>query len=210
MNDTATLITDLSSAFNRRDWPQTLQLANRLLPSMPKHPLLRYIAGVAEMEHGNMPMALTHLHIATELEPRRADFAVQFAKALTEVKMIREARAAADKAMALAPKDPVALDTLGVIYTQAHAHTDAVKAYRGATTIAPTIVHYHYNLAIALIAVGDLGDAEAELEACLQIDPRCWKAHFTLSQLHKQAPNHNHIARMKGLLDAGNGELAGC
>ena len=39
-----------------------------------------------------MPMALTHLHIATELEPRRADFTLQFAKALAEVKMLPEAR----------------------------------------------------------------------------------------------------------------------
>lgn len=191
---------ELSQAFNRHDWFRTLQLANHLLPRMPQHPLLRYIAGVAEMERQNMPMALTHLHVACELAPQRADFAVQFAKALTQVKMTREAREAADKAMALAPKDPIALDTLGVIYSQAHALAEAAAAFRGATTLAPAIASYRFNLATSLVAVGELDDAEAELEACIRIDPHYWKAHLSLAQLRKQSPERNHIEHMERML----------
>jgi len=137
MTDTTAPLAELSQAFNRRDWLRTRQLANHLLPQMPRHPLLRYIAGVAETELQNMPMALSHLHLATELEPRRADFAVQFAKALTLVKMTREAREAADRAMALAPTDAATLDTLGVIFTQNHAHAAAVTAFRRAVELTP-------------------------------------------------------------------------
>lgn len=199
MTDTSPF-TELSAAFNRRDWPQTLRMANRLLPGMPQHPLLRYIAGVAELEQLNMPMALTHLHIAAELEPCRVDFSVQFAKALMQAQMTREARAAADKAMGLMPKDPIALDTLGVIYTQTHAHAEAENAFRGATVLAPAIASYRFNLATALIAVGKIDVAEIELESCIRIDPRYWKAHLSLAQLRKQAPGKNHIARMQDLL----------
>lgn len=200
MTDPAASFAELSQAFNRRDWPRTLQLANRLLPGMPKHPLLRYIAGVAEMELQNMPMALTHLHVATDLEPLRSDFAAQFAKALVLVKMLREAREAADRAMAVADADAVTLDTLGVIYTQTHAHAEAAEAFRRAVALRPDYAPYRFNLATALVAIGELNAAEAELEACIRIEPRWWKAHLTLAQLHKQTTGNNHIARMEALL----------
>lgn len=200
MTDTTPPLAELSQAFNRRDWLRTRQLANHLLPQMPRHPLLRYIAGVAETELQNMPMALSHLHLATELEPRRADFAVQFAKALTLVKMTREAREAADRAMALAPTDAATLDTLGVIFTQNHAHAEAVTAFRRAVELTPEHAPHRFNLATALVATGELASAEAELESCIRVDPRWWKAHLTLAQLRRQTADSNHIARMEALL----------
>jgi len=200
MTDPSVPFAELSQAFNRRDWPRTVRLANDLLPRLPGHPLLRYIASVAEMELQNMPMALTHLHIAADMEPRRPDFAVQFAKALVLVKMMPEARAAADRAMAVAATDAVTLDTLGVIYTQTHAHAEAVEAFRRAVALGPDHAPYRFNLATALIAVGELDAAEGELEACIRIDPRWWKAHLTLAQLHRQTADSNHIARMEALL----------
>ena len=206
MIDTNALLAQLSQAFNRRDWPGTRVLARQLLPGLPKHPLLRYIAGVAEMELQNMPMALTHLHLATELEPRRADFAVQFAKALTLVKMTREAREAADRTMALTPTDAATLDTLGVIFTQNHAHPEAVTAFEHAVELQPRHAPYRFNLATALVAVGKLGPAEVELEACIQIDPHWWKAHLTLAQLHRQTADSNHIARLESLLAGHDGD----
>lgn len=201
MNDTANHhLTALSAAFNQRNWTQTLNLANRLLPKMPQHPLLRYIAGVAEMELLNMPMALTHLHIAAQLEPHRVDFLVQFAKALNHVMMRREARSVADKAMSLLPVDHIALDTLGVIYTQAHAHEDAASAFRKAKELAPSVASYRFNLATSLVAIGEIAEAEAELENCIRIAPDYWKAYLSLSQLRKQTPIHNNISRMYELL----------
>ncbi len=200
MTNTDAKLAELSHAFNGLDWPRTRQLANQLLLQMPQHPLLRYIAGAAEMELQNMPMALTHLHIATELEPRRSDFAVQFAKALALVKMTREARIAADRAMELAPTDARTLDTLGVIYTQTHAHGRAAEAFRRAVTLKPDHAPYRFNLATALVAVGELDAAETELEACVQIEPRWWKAHLTLAGLRRQTPDSNHITRMEALL----------
>jgi tetratricopeptide (TPR) repeat protein len=161
---------------------------------------LRYIAGVAEMEQQNMPMALTHLHVATDLEPRRPDFAVQFAKALLLVKMTREAREAADRAMAVAGTDATTLDTLGVIYTQTHAHAEAAEAFRRAVALKPDHAAYRFNLATALMAVGAMDTAETELEACIHLDPCRWQAHLTLAQLRRQTPGNNHISRMQSLL----------
>lgn len=209
MTDISATLTELSDAFNRFDWPKALMLANRLLPQMPRHPLLRYVAGVAELEQQNLPMALTHLHIAAELEPRRADFAVQFALALTQAKMASEARAAADQAMALAPQDPLMLDALGSIYIHANAHAEAAEAFRRAAALKPDHAPYRFNYATALVTLGEFDVAEAELETSIRLDPQFWMAHFSLAQLRKQTAEHNHITRLETLLaDHGNNQEA--
>ena len=200
MIDIDATLDELSRAFNRQDWPRSRLLANRLLPQMPQHPLLRYIAGVTELELQNMPMALTHLHVAADLEPRRADFAVQFAKALALAKMAREAREATDRALALVDSDAGALDTIGVIYTQTHAHAKAAEAFRRAANLEPGRASYRYNLATALMATGAMDAAETELETCIRLDPCHWQAHLSLAQLRRQTPSSNHIPRMESLL----------
>ena len=204
MIDTAAQLAELTKVFNRRDWSRAQHLANQLLPYMPQHPLLCYIAGVAAMELQQMPMALTHLHIAAELAPQRVDIATQFAKALALVKMSREAREAATRAIALAPTDATTLDTLGVVFTQTHAHAEASEAFRRAVAQKPNHASYRFNFATSLLSMGEFDAAEAELEACIHTEPRWWKAHLTLAQLRRQTRDNNHIARMEALLADGD------
>jgi len=67
---------------------------------------VHYIAGMAHMELQQMPPALEYLRKAVALDPTRADFMVQFAKALTLALRNRDAQVVADRAMALSPKSP--------------------------------------------------------------------------------------------------------
>jgi len=200
MTDSSRLYGQLIDAFNQRRWPLAQSLAARLLPLAPDHGGVCYIAGVACLEMQQMPQALGLLHKAAELEPRRADVATQFAKALALAHRWPEAVAAADRAMELVANDPLALDTLGVVYTQAHRHQSAVSAFHRATELLPKRAIYHFNLATALVAVGDLDVAERELETCIELDPNCWKAHLTLSQLRRQTRECNHIERLQRLV----------
>lgn len=197
MAEPSQLYAQLVDAFNRRQWQEARSLSGRLLPLVPNDPSVSYITGITFLELQEMPLALGFLHKAVELEPSRADYATQFAKALTMVRRSREAIGAADKAMALHPSDPLTLDTLGVIYTQAHAHDRAAEAFRGAVALMPKQASYRFNLATALVAVGDLPGAEEALEACVALDPTFWGAHLTLSQLRRQTRDSNHIARLQ-------------
>ena len=72
--------------------------------------------------------------------------------------------------------------------------------FRQAVEGAPEVAVYRYNLATALIAAGNMVDAERELDACLALDPRYWRAHLTLTQLKRQTSEANHIPRLEGLL----------
>jgi tetratricopeptide (TPR) repeat protein len=190
----------LTAAFAQRDWPQARQLAGQLLPLAPDHPVVCYVAGVAHMEQQQMPQALDLLHRATRLAPQRSDFATQYAKALALVRLARDARLAADRAFGLDPTDPATLDTLGVVYTQTHAHERAAEAFGRAVALMPGHAPYRFNLATALIAAGKLDAAQQELEACIGLDPCFWKAHLTLAQLHRQTVTANHIERLESLL----------
>ena len=200
MTDPAELYAQLIDAFNQRAWQRARELAARLLSFAPGHPGVYYIAGVANLELQQMPRALEYLHRATHMEPKRADYATQFAKALALVRLSRDARLAADRAFALSPGDPITLDTLGVVYTQTHAHVQAATAFRRAVALMPTHAPYRFNLATALIAAGEVDAAGQELEACIDLDPCYWKAHLTLAQLRRQTVTSNHIERLQSLL----------
>lgn len=207
MTDPAALFAELTTAFNQHAWPKAQALATQLLPMAPRHAAVHYIAGVAAMELEQMPKALSHLHQAADLDPRQIDILTQFAKALALVKMSPEARRAADRAMALSPNDPITLDTLGVVYTQVHAHLEAKAAFRGAVALKPNYASYRFNLATALLTTGEIDAARDELEACIAIDPGYWKAHLTLAQQHRQSVTHNHIARLQSLLPGQDANL---
>ncbi len=200
MTDPVELYGQLTEAFNQRAWRQAQELAARLLPLAPHHAGVYYIAGVANLELQQMPRALEYLHRATHMEPKRADYATQFAKALALVRLSRDARLAADRAFALSPDDPITLDTLGVVYTQTHAHEQAATVFRRAVALMPTHAPYRFNLATALVAAGDVEAAEHELEACIRLNPRYWKAHLTLAQLRRQTVTSNHVERLQSLL----------
>lgn len=209
MTDPAQLYGHLVAAFNQRQWQRVLDIASELLPLAPRHAGVSYITGIACMELQQMPAALGYLDQASHWEPTRADFATQFAKALTMVRRTSEALEAADRALARSPDDPLTLDTLGVVYTQAHANDRAAVAFRRASALAPTHAPYRFNLATALVAMGDIDDAETELEACIALDPTFWMAHLTLSQLRKQTVASNHIERLQKLASAHTGDPMG-
>ncbi|MBN8894348.1 MAG: sulfotransferase [Rhodanobacter sp.] len=194
------LYRQLTHAFDQRAWLPAKELAARLLSIAPRHPVVNYIAGIACMEVRQFATALKHLHIATSMEPARADFAVHFAKALSLARRNVEAKVAADRARPLAVGDAAMLDTLGVIYTQLGEYTSAAWAFRAAVGLAPGHAPFRYNLSTSLIAAGDIDAAEIELEACLEVDPRHWLAHLTLAQLRRQTTAHNHVARLESLL----------
>lgn len=199
MTGPAELYAQLVQAFNQRQWQQARAIAVKLLHMAPEHGGVYYIAGIASLELGFMPYALGLLHKAVDLEPRRADYATQFAKALSMARLSKEALAIADKAMALNPQDPFSFDTLGVVYTQANAHERAAEAFAHASQMEPKQAPYRFNLATSLVALGDVQRAELELEACIALDPTFWKAHLTLSQLRKQTRDSNHVPRLEAL-----------
>jgi tetratricopeptide (TPR) repeat protein len=200
MTDPAHLYAQAVAAFNQHDWQRVRELTAALLSLIPDHAVTHYFAGIACMEQRHLAQALQHLRRAEELDATHAGFATQFARALSFARLSREALSAADRASALSPQDAVTLDLLGGVYAQNEAHAKAAAAFHHAVTLMPAHAPYRFNLATALIANGDVDDAEREIETCLALDPTFWRAHLTLAHLRRQSPSSNHVSRLQSLL----------
>lgn len=194
------------AALNAGDWQQAQHLAMHLLREAPHHAGVSFVAGVAAMHLQQMPLAVACLQRAVERNPSRADYLAQFARSLAQSSRLREAASVARKAQELAPADALTLDTLGVVYTQANDYERAAQMFRRVVEVEPRIASYRFNFATSLIFAGDVDAAEQELEACLALDPKYWKAYLTLAQLRKQTPERNHLARAEAMLAGNEGD----
>lgn len=200
MTEPVRLYAQAIEALNRGDWARARNLATTLLTMAPRHAGVHFVAGVASLQLQQLQQAIDHLRRAVAINPGRADYNTQLARALATGRSLREAVEAADRAMSMLPSDAMTLDTLGVVYTQGNAHAKAVEVFRRAAELMPERASYRFNLATSLTFSGDLKAAECEYEACVGVDPRYWKAHLALSQLSKQSESENHVKRLESLL----------
>ncbi len=189
-------------ALQRHDWTGAERLALTLIDDDAGQAEGHFLLGVALLEQRRLAEALAALQRAVDLAPRNAEYLAQWARALAIVHRLPEALTAADRALAAGEIDALTLDTIGVVYARANAHERAATAFRRAVERAPLRASFQFNLASALSFTGDLDGAEAAYEACIALDPRCWKAHTALARLRRQTPQHNHIQRLQALLPA--------
>src|SRR3546814_9082287 len=116
---------------------------------------------------GQLPAAAEHLQRATLLDPKRADYPAQLARALTAMRLPREALQAADRAFALSPTDTQTLNTLGIVYTQANAHERAMALSKRAVELMQGRARHRFHLATTRHFAGDTHGAEREHGECL-------------------------------------------
>ncbi|HYG06419.1 MAG TPA: sulfotransferase [Stenotrophomonas sp.] len=199
-SDAERLYKQAIDALNRAQWPEAWQIAQGILRQFGEHPGVHFIAGVAALELRRLLPAREHLARAVAMNGTRADYLTYLAKALALSGDFRAAAAMADRARALQPDDPLLLDTLGVIYTDAGLHGAAAAAFAEVVARAPTRANSRFNHATALLYAGQIERAEQEYEACLVADERYWKAYTALSSLRKQRPDANHVERFEAAL----------
>lgn len=207
--DPASLYYQAVDALNRSEWSKAFILAQRVLPMAPSHAGVHFVAGVAALHQQQIPVALRHLHRAVTLNPSRPDYGAQWACALAAAGLIQRAIEAADTAAAMPSLDPLTLDSLGVVYSQANAHTKAAEMFRRAAELQPEVPSFRFNRATSLTFTGDAAAAELEYEACLAREPRYWKAHLALAQLRKQRADENHVERLRSLLARHANDVSG-
>lgn len=200
MNEPVELYAQAIAALNRGEWQKAQSLAMSLLKQAPHHAGVHYVAGAAALQLGQMPLAAELSRRAVSLNPERADYAAQLARVLAVGRFIREAVEVADKAMALMPEDPLTLDTLGVVYTQANEHGKAIEVFSRAAALMPNRASYRFNLATSLTFSGRIDEAEREHQSCLTLDPGYWKAYLALSQLRRQTEASNHVSWFESVL----------
>ena len=107
---------------------------------------------------------------------------------------------------ARAGEDARLLQHLGEHYTHCARSADAARCYRRAAVLTPDDPRCLYNLATALIALGQTTEAETLLDRVIQLDPDDHDAWQNRSTLRRQTPGSNHTA---DLLQAARQRLTG-
>ena len=99
-----------------------------------------------------------------------------------------------------AQSDPQLLQHVAQLYTHLNRHEDAARCSRRAVSLAPENPGYLYNLSTALIAVGQIEEAEAVLDRVIARAPSDYDAYYNRATLRKQSPAHNHVADLERLV----------
>lgn len=123
----------------------------------PENPRWRAGVGEAYAKLGDLVLALESYQRAVELEPNSAEYlrllAVFCAENTIQVEEI--GLPAAQQAFALAPTDPVVLDTLGYVYLSTGRFANAELVLKQAIDIAPEFYSAHIHLALTYLAQGN-------------------------------------------------------
>lgn len=195
------------TALNRGDYDVAHSIALAALQRDPHWAPMHFVAGVAALELSKPVAAAAHLEQAVKAQDAHAPSRIQLARARAMLQDFSAATAQIDKALALAGNDPQILDSAGVVFTSCGHHERALDVFRRAAGLAPQNAGIRYNLATALTTHGDLPAAQHHLEACIELDPSHWHAHYALAHLRRQAPDDNHIPRLEELLQRLQGRI---
>ncbi|MCR6659534.1 MAG: sulfotransferase [Asticcacaulis sp.] len=89
-------------------------------------------------------------------------------------------------------------------------NAEAVRVYRRAVALRPQDPSALYNLATALIAVGETKEAESLLDRVIALDIHDYDAYQNRSTLRRQTRDSNHVVALEALIHgrgAGRGEV---
>ena len=103
------------------------------------------------------------------------------------------------RAVAADPRNPWAHNLLGAACAEEMELEESHRAFAAAAAANSSIAISHLNLAYALILAGAFADAEAHLNAALQIEPDMAGAFLNLSWIRKAAPGDEIIGRLETL-----------
>jgi tetratricopeptide (TPR) repeat protein len=197
-----TLLRDAASAYEQGNAAQAGQLALQAVQMDPNDAQAHYLTGLACLDTRQLGRALEHLNRAVALNNRSAEYTTHFARALVQAQRYGEALQIANIAYALTPAHPLTLDALGGVYMQCNAYERADMLFRRAVTLMPDHASCRFNAAVTHTFTGDLTDAEAQFDACLELAPTLWRAYGLRSRLRRQTTVHNHVDAMQALLAA--------
>jgi tetratricopeptide (TPR) repeat protein len=189
------------AALRRGDLPAAASAAKALALAEPERPAGFFLLGVAAAEAGQIAKAIPLIEAAAERGPE-AEHLAQLARLLILMRRDGEAADAAARAMALAPKEPLTLDTVGCVLARLGRHEESIAPFTAAVAAEPDNLDYRYNLAAAKGFTGRVDEARAHYEEILAVEPGNARAHYGLALLSRQTPEANHVLRLEAALAA--------
>ncbi len=175
LDHTSVIVRALRGLYWRRQEKYPQMLAEYLLAAEydPTNPAWQAEIGNAHIKLGDLASALTAYQRAAELAPNDSTYwrllAVFCAENTVQVEDV--GLPAAEKAVDLAPDDPLALDTLGWTYLVSGRFANAEKIFLDALARFPDHLQSHIHLALTYLSMGNRESAFEKLIYVQNIDP---------------------------------------
>ena len=196
-----TLELQARAALRRGDLPAAAAAAKALVLADPHRSAGYFLLGIAAAEAGQIAKAVPLIEAAVEREPK-AEHLAQLAKLLILLRRDGEAADAVVRAMALAPDDPLTLDTIGCVLARLGRHEESIAPFAAAVAAEPGNLEYRYNLAAANGFTGRVDEARTHYEEILARNPGNARAHYAIAILSHQTAQANHVPRLQATLAA--------
>jgi tetratricopeptide (TPR) repeat protein len=190
-------------AVSRREFRRAHELCLKILSVAPEHADALFLLAMIAVEHGNFRKALELIDRALSIDPAQAEYHAQRGRCLIALHRPREAFEASVRALGLAPRAALTLDTIGVVMTRAGAHAEALEPFRNAVARDSSKTSYHYNLGAALQFAGEFDAAAAAFRAALRLDGAYYRAWSALAQVERAPFSAAEIAGLERQLTGG-------
>ncbi len=157
--------------------------------------------GAIAVETSQVRAAATHALAAFYAREPDPSLLEALCRMLLNVGEIRSALHCVDDASVAACGEPKLLMGFGRMMAEHGFHDRAADLLRRAREAGLDSAELHLLLGEAESQAGRLPAAEAELEACLAAAPNQAGAHVALAALRRATHDHNHVARLRGLIE---------
>lgn len=137
----------------------------------PMNPGLRLALGRLELLNGKPDLAGKYIDEAFALKPDYTEAAFLRSQVAVALGDVKAAISSAEKAVVLAPNEPVAYFQLGLLYYNERRYSDAIAALERAVALQGAYANARYFLGLSYAAVGRSPEAVAQFEAIQVTNP---------------------------------------
>jgi len=180
-----------------------------LILRFPQSIDIRLLASSVEQQHGDFDRMLERAEEALALQPAHAGAPYRVLECQLYCGQADRVIETLNAMEASAGDDHAPLTRIAEYYTHCTRHADALRCLRRATALQSYNPAYLFSLAAALIATGELEEAEQTLDQVIALDPHDYDAYRNRSTLRTQRADDNHIDEMLALLQRGVRRPAG-
>lgn len=158
-----------------------------------------FLLGILTADHANHQKAIELFDRALSVAPEMASAVAYKARSLIALNQRETALDAARTITDLNSLDAHTLDTIGVVFSRAGRHQEALAYYEAALKDGSDHANYYYNYGAALQFLGRMDEARAAYREAIARDPDDARSYAAIVTITKQTDAENDIAKLEAL-----------
>ena len=187
------------NALARRSYREAHAACMEILRHDPKNAEAFLLLGILTADHANHQKAVELFDRALGYDPYLNAAIASKARSLIALNQRERALEVARSIADLQSVDPHTLDTLGVVFSRAGRHEDALLYYQAALENGSDQGNYYYNYGAAYQFLGRIDEARAAYRQAIERDPEDARSYAAIVTITRQSETDNDISKLEAL-----------